>query len=358
MDAHARHCPREDLRRCRQLLRRGSRTFYAASLLLPRQVREPASALYAFCRVADDAVDLDAGREHSVERLRARLDRAYHQSPRQSPVDRAFVAMVARHALPRALPEALLEGFAWDLEGRRYDDLGQLRAYGARVAGSVGAMMAVIMGARDPAVVSRACDLGVAMQLTNIARDVGEDARAGRLYLPLAWMREAGLDPQAWLAAPVFDNRLASVIRRLLAAADELYDRADAGIDQLPRGCRPAIHAARRLYAYIGRTVESNGCDSVSRRAVVPAHQKISLLACALGDALAPAPWQPIDPLPETAYLVDAVAQAPAPPPPLPVADAPGEPDLDERVARLVALFGRLEMLEHRPQPQRAQAGP
>ena len=78
-------------------------------------------------------------------------------------------------------------------------------------------MMTVLMGARDARALARACDLGVAMQLTNIARDVGEDARAGRLYLPLAWLREAGIDPEAWLARPAFSDALGSVVRRLLA---------------------------------------------------------------------------------------------------------------------------------------------
>ena len=89
-------------------------------------------------------------------------------------------------------------------EVRRYETLQDLDAYAARVAGSVGAMMTLVMGQRAPEIVARACDLGVAMQLTNIARDVGEDARAGRLYLPLQWLREAGIDPDAWLAKPVF----------------------------------------------------------------------------------------------------------------------------------------------------------
>ena len=97
--------------------------------------------------------------------------------------------------IPRALPEALLEGFAWDAAGRRYETLDEVEHYAARVAGCVGAMMTLVMGRRDPAILARACDLGVAMQLTNICRDVGEDARAGRLYLPLAWLRDNGIDP-------------------------------------------------------------------------------------------------------------------------------------------------------------------
>src|SRR5215470_11634502 len=205
-----------DLSACRALLRGGSRTFFAASHVLPRRVSDPATALYAFCRLADDAVDLHGGKLAALARLRDRLDQAYAGRPAPMAADRAFADVVASFAIPRALPEALLQGLEWDAYGRRYETIGDLRAYAARVAGAVGAMMSLVMGARAPEVIARACDLGVAMQLTNVARDVGEDARAGRLYLPLTWMRDAGIDPDAWLARPEFDVRLAAVVRRLL----------------------------------------------------------------------------------------------------------------------------------------------
>ncbi len=254
-----------DLAACRATLRAGSRSFLAASLLLPRRVRDPAAAVYAFCREADDAVDLGAvdlgGSADAVARMRERLDRVYAGQPLPAPADRALARVVARHDIPRALPEALLEGFEWDAEGRQYEDLPGLLAYAARVAGSVGAMMVVLMGVRVPEVVARACDLGVAMQLSNIARDVGEDARAGRLYLPLQWLREAGVEPQAWLARPACTEGVGAVVQRLLRIADELYARADSGIARLPAACRPGIRAARLLYAEIGREVERAGLE-------------------------------------------------------------------------------------------------
>ena len=175
-----------DMDACRALLKGGSRTFHAASKVLPRKVSDPAIALYAFCRLADDAVDLGDNRAAAVERLKERLDRAYRGQPMDQAADRAFADVVARFSIPREVPEALLEGLAWDAEGRRYETLPELCAYAARVAGTVGTMMTLVMGQRAPEIVARACDLGVAMQLTNIARDVGEDARAGRLYLPLS----------------------------------------------------------------------------------------------------------------------------------------------------------------------------
>jgi phytoene synthase len=279
-----------DIAACRELLRGGSRTFFAASLVLPRSVSDPAIALYAFCRLADDAVDIGGGRGDAIAQLRERLTRVYAGQPLPSPADRAFAETVARFAIPRELPELLLEGLAWDAEGRRYETLNELLAYAVRVAGTVGAMMSLLMRRRDPAVVARACDLGIAMQLTNIARDVGEDARAGRLYLPLQWLREAGIDPDSWLALPRHDAAIGEAVRRLLAAADTFYHRAVAGVGELPRSCRPGIHAARLIYAEIGCEVARGGFDSVSRRAVVSSQRKLRLLADAFAASLAPHP--------------------------------------------------------------------
>ncbi len=340
------HASKADLAACTALLQGGSRTFFAASLILPRRLRQDATALYAFCRLADDAVDGGGGLA-ALAALAHRLDRAYAGRPLDFAADRAFADVVARHGIPRALPAALIEGFAWDAQCRRYEQLADLRAYAARVAGSVGAMMAMLMGARAPQVIARACDLGVAMQLTNIARDVGEDARFGRLYLPLAWLRQAGIDGDAFLARPEFSLPLGGVVQRLLDEAEQLYARAATGVAGLPLACRPGMHAARLLYAEIGREVRRQGLDSVSRRAVVPAARKARLLALALSATAAPTAVDPAPPLAETRFLVDAIAAAPRPLPlsalpPLPLA----ERSFDERVGWLVDLFARLERRE------------
>jgi phytoene synthase len=295
---------------CREMIRGGSRSFYTASLLLPDDVREAAYALYGFCRLSDDAVDVEGGELDAVDRLRARLDAIYAGAPAAEPVDRALTDAAQQFGVPRILMEALLEGLEWDAEGRVYETLSDVYAYGARVAGSVGAMMAALMGARTPELVARACDLGVAMQLTNIARDVGEDARIGRLYLPRAWLREAGIDPEAFIAAPVFSPALAGVIARLLDHADELYRRADLGIARLDPAFRPAIFAARHLYAEIGELLSRRGLDSVSRRTSVSAGRKIWLLTRAVRSAMkSPATDPGREALPETQFLVDAVVR-------------------------------------------------
>jgi phytoene synthase len=236
------------------------------------------------------------------------------------------------------LPEALIEGFAWDAAGRQYDDIAGVRAYSARVAGTVGAMMTLIMGVRDPHAIARALDLGIAMQLTNIARDIGEDARSGRLYLPRAWLKAEGVDPDTWLGAPAMIPGMGRAVARLLAEADALYMRASAGIAVLPRRCRWSIAAARKLYAEIGHEVARRGFDSVSSRAVVSKRHKLRLVASAIavssirtGSAHAPS-------LPEAQFLVDAVTATPLP--------RPRPRGLTARAIRVIDLFARLK--EHK----------
>jgi phytoene synthase len=203
-------------------------------------------------------------------------------------------------------------------------------------------MMALIMGARSQEALARACDLGVAMQLTNIARDVGEDAHAGRLYLPLSWMREAGIDPDQWLRAPVFNAALAGVVTRLLEAADLLYRRAEQGIGALRRDCRPAIMGARLVYAEIGREIERAQMDSVNRRAVVGTSRKLALLIRALATANMPRRQRDFSPLAEVQFMIDAVTAH----------DRQGMGEwsaakprrsIDDRIGWVIALFMRLE---------------
>lgn len=306
----------DDLEACRTAIRHGSRSFHAASLLLPGRVRDPALALYAFCRLADDAVD-EGGGAAAVASLHDRLDRVYAGRPRNAAADRAFARVVESHALPRTLPEALLEGFDWDAGGRRYDSLGELRAYCARVAATVGAMMSVLMGVRDRDALARACDLGVAMQLTNIARDVGEDAAAGRIYLPLHWLREAGVDPDALLSERRSGAELVPIVRRLLGEASALYARGETGVAALPADCRPGILAARHIYAAIGRRVEAKGDRLLDHRARTTGGEKLALIGLALARSLSfgVMPRSAVlhaPPLPEAAFLVEAAAIGPA----------------------------------------------
>ena len=267
-----------DLNQVNELLKDGSKSFYAASFLLPKHVRNPAKALYSFCRVADDKIDDAADPFSSLDELNLRLDNIYSKHQLDNIEDRAMAAVVHDFDIPRDILDALLEGFTWDASGRKYKNLSELIDYSARVAGTVGVMMSIIMGKREPEVLARASDLGVAMQLTNIARDIGEDARAGRLYLPLEWFAELGLNYNNWLKEPVFNAAIMEMVQRLLDKAEELYSRADCGIFALPKDCHNGIRAARLLYAEIGHELQRKGMNSVDHRSVVSTQKKLKLL--------------------------------------------------------------------------------
>ncbi|MES2978342.1 MAG: phytoene/squalene synthase family protein [Pseudomonadota bacterium] len=343
---------RADLQACVTLMRGGSKTFFAASRLLPLRIRAASIALYAFCRVADDVVDEGDSPQAGLARLKDRLDAIYSGAPQAFVEDRALCAVVQQHHLPRLLLDALLEGFSWDSSARRYETLADVHDYAARVAGSVGAMMCWLMGVREPQALARACELGLAMQLTNIARDVGTDARNGRLYLPRQWLRESGIDPDAWLMAPTASPEILELIERLLQEADRLYGKASQGIAALPKECRAAILAARLIYAEIGQQLRRDGLDSVARRAVVPLTRKLGLLATAWWTASdAGIPGAAHVSAAETAivYLVAHCTQAAES---LALArrddfkdrpTAPGSRPLGERAAWMIELFERQE---------------
>jgi 15-cis-phytoene synthase len=288
-----------DMALCRQLIRQGSKSFHLASLLLPARYRERARMLYGFCRVADDLVDDATDAAQAVADLKIRLDNIYGGQPSDDPTDRAFADLVRHHAIPRALPDALIDGFLWDAQSRNYQTLSDVTAYAVRVAGTVGVMMSLLMEVRSPEALSRALDLGVAMQFSNIARDVEEDAARGRVYLPADWLKQ---------------QSAAEAATRLVDIAEQLYARSTSGIALLPANCRASIAAAHHLYRAIGH-------QSVAQRhvgrAVVPRSKKLALVAKASLASLSMKAVNSEACLDEGQYLLDAVRnwQLPLQPP-------------------------------------------
>ena len=305
-----------DLQDCREAIRHGSRSFHVASKVLPARVRDPAFALYAFCRLADDAVDLQQDKARAVLTLKDRLDKIYQGQPANGAADRAFASVVEDFGMPRELPDALLEGLAWDALEKRYQSYSDLVSYSARVASAVGVMMCVLMGVRDRNALARAADLGVAMQLTNIARDVGEDAYENRLYLPLDWFDEQGLDPEDFLKNPKASPEIKAMVKRLLKEAHKLYIRSEAGVSRLPLNCRPGILAARHVYAGIARDITKHGYQSVERRAHTSKTDKLRLMSKALLQSVTMSLMPQsatihAPPLEEVAFLIEATSEAP-----------------------------------------------
>jgi phytoene synthase len=277
-------------RASREMMRVGSRSFDTAARLLDPAARESARNLYAWCRYLDDVVDGQAlgqrpdradteAAAQRLQQLRWQTLEALAGLPQQDATFVAFQRVVQAHAIPSRYPLALLDGFAMDVEGRHYGTIDDTLDYCYHVAGVVGVMMARILEVEDDAVLDHACDLGLAFQLTNIARDVVDDWRVGRVYLPADWLTEAGLTP-ASLGAPRHRAALFGVVKRLLDTAEPYYESAAAGIAALPPRPAWAIATARDVYRAIGTQVLAAGPAAWDGRPVVPFKRK---LACVVG---------------------------------------------------------------------------
>ena len=248
-----------------ETIAKGSRSFAAASRLLPRATRDDVVRLYFWCRHCDDRVDgqvlggalealSDSERRRRLDGLERDTRTALRTDDPVPPPFEALRAVARAHDLPERWPLDLLEGFRMDVEARSYRTLDDVLLYSYHVAGVVGVMMARVMGVTDEAVLDRACDLGLAFQLTNIARDVVEDARAGRSYLPNEWL-DVPVDPDdeaTWAGA----HRAAL---RLLTVAERHYASARHGLMSLPPRAGWAIAAALRTYRAIGTAVRRDG---------------------------------------------------------------------------------------------------
>lgn len=279
-----------------EAIAKGSKSFAAAARLFAPQMRADAVMLYAWCRHCDDVVDgqvLGHGRVSADASPAERLDdlfeetrRAYRGAPSAHPAFAAFAEVVRRNHIPERYPLELLEGFRMDVEGRAYRTLDDTLTYCYHVAGVVGVMMALIMGARDETVLDRASDLGLGFQLTNISRDVIEDAGIGRIYLPAEYLDAAGIPADA-LADPRHRAALAGVVARLLDVAEPYYEQARIGMAALPFRAAAAVGAARGVYRAIGVEVRRRGPAAWDARVSTSRAQKVAFLACGLGDALA-----------------------------------------------------------------------
>jgi len=270
-----------------------SKSFALAGRLFPPGPREDAAAVYAWCRLSDDAIDLApiGAKAQALLAERDRLARVYGDGDPGDPILRAFQEVVRDRRIPACYPEELLEGLAMDAECRRYETLDELRLYCYRVAGTVGLMMCHVMGVSDRRALRHAAHLGMAMQLTNIARDVLEDWGRGHVYVPdellgaraadALWRRLGESEPPREL-----EPEVKQAVGRLLAHAAQLYRSGDAGMRWLSSRCALSVRTARHVYSEIGAMVEARGCDIWQGRAVVPMARKLQLVARAGSECL------------------------------------------------------------------------
>ena len=267
---------------CRRITRRYAKTFFFASHCLPRSTRAHAYAVYGFCRWADDGVDNARDLAEAGERLagaRRALDLAYSAEPAIPFGLLAFRATVQARSIPRELFDDLLDGMGMDLDVTRYPDFPSLERYCYRVAGVVGLMMAHIFGVRDRRCLPNAVALGIAMQLTNILRDVAEDLGRGRIYLPQDELAAFGVT-EAQLAAGRVDARFLDLLRFQIARARRYYAEAEPGIpDLVGPTSRLTVRLMGRLYAGILDAIERLDGDVFRERAHVPTARKLRTLA-------------------------------------------------------------------------------
>lgn len=273
----------------RASIARGSKSFGAASKLFDRETRERAWLLYAWCRRCDDIVD---GQDHGhgmapvenvlarVAEVRAMSDAALDGQAIGDPAFDALRIVAAETHLPRRFVHDLIDGFQLDAEDWRPRSENDLYRYCYHVAGAVGCMMAIVMGVdpADDATLDRACDLGIAFQLANIARDIEEDDRAGRCYLPDEWLVEMDMPPGQHMKPP-FRDRLSVLARRMAARAQAHEASARVGTKALRFRSAWAVLAAAGIYGDIARTVAARGNHAWDHRVTTGKRAKLAWIA-------------------------------------------------------------------------------
>jgi len=270
----------------RQVLRAHARSFSWASLFLPPAQRDDAAVVYAFCRAVDDAVDRAANAEQAQQALE-KIERDLGRERPLLPLVAEFVRVASRRGMSLEWAGRLIEGVRSDMGRVRMADDAQLLRYCYDVAGTVGLMMSALMGVRHPSAAAHAIDLGIAMQLTNICRDVLEDEQNDRVYLPASRLPYGVVGQQRMVDGRADAETVSRTVRELLALADSYYESGSLGLRYIPPRPRLAIGIASRLYRAIGQRLRRrcNG-NPLQGRVVVPGPEKLLLLARAAADWL------------------------------------------------------------------------
>jgi len=312
-----------------EAIEKGSKSFTLASRLFDRDTREKAWLLYAWCRRCDDLADAqdhggELGEQEGAERrltaIRLLTERAFEGLPTADPAFDAFGLVARECRLTREMAEDVILGFELDAHDWRPRSEADLARYCYHVAGAVGVMMAIVMGVSkdDSWMLDRACDLGMAFQLANIARDVSEDDKADRRYLPLEWMVEEDIEP-GMVMHPHHRQELADIVARLIERMERHEAWARLGAARLPFRSRWAVLAAANIYGAIGRRVRALGPHAWDKRVVIGRAEKVRHVAAAFWEAVRNKPEEPSEPPPwdRATILIDVRMSQPIPPPPM-----------------------------------------
>ncbi len=269
---------------CRRVTLKHAKTFYFASLFLPIAKRNACYAVYAFCRYVDDLIDnsvTQTGTEDRtalacvIEQWQSQLDMVYAGATVTTPVMTAWADTLRRFSIERTLPDELIAGVMTDLrDSVRFDTFDQLYDYCYKVAAVVGLMTSAIFGLRDQSARAHAVDLGIAMQLTNILRDINEDFRNNRIYIPREDLDRFGVDERC-IGSRTVNPAFRRMMQFQIARAHEYYNSADVGIGMLEPDSRLTVKLMSHNYRRILNVIERNGYDVFSQRASVPLHRKL-----------------------------------------------------------------------------------
>jgi phytoene synthase len=264
---------------CRKLTVRSHSNFYYAFLFLPQKRREALEAVYAYCRLVDDVVDEEApvaDKLLGIERWRKELDAVYGDEVSAHPVTAKLKEAVRRFDIRREDMEAVIDGCAMDISITRYETWEDLRRYCYRVASAVGLMCIEIFGYSSPRAREYAIDLGIALQLTNILRDVAEDARRGRIYLPAEELRAFGVREED-LSAGVATPALKQLLRWNAQRARAHYLRARAAIGEAERRRLVIAEIMGDIYYALLERLEANGFQIFGGKTIVRRRRKMAI---------------------------------------------------------------------------------
>jgi phytoene synthase len=266
----------------RKLTKEYSKSFYFSSKLLPRQKRWATYALYGFCRYVDNIVDNPRNRtpfqlERELDAIKEELTTAFKTGESEHPILNSFVRVASTYSIPLNLALELIEGVRMDVNIRRYKSFDDLYLFCYRVAGVVGLMMTYILGYSDRSAFFYAEKLGVAMQLTNILRDINEDILNGKIYIPLDELDKFGISENE-IADEIFTDNFQNLMKFQIRRAREYYAVANPGIKLLKKDSRFAISSASSIYSGILNKIEQNGLNPFYGRVFVPGKRKMAIL--------------------------------------------------------------------------------
>ncbi|MEI8032243.1 MAG: phytoene/squalene synthase family protein [Chlorobiaceae bacterium] len=270
---------------CRQIASYHAKTFYLASLFLPKHQQKPIFAIYALLRTVDDLVDTAEDKLTNglitkdeilklLDEWKEKLRMCYEGRTGNDPIMIAWHDTLKSHKIPIELPLDLMDGVAMDIEFNTFETFEELYVYCYKVASVVGLMTSEIFGYSDPQALQHAIELGIAMQLTNILRDIGEDVDRGRIYLPLEDLRRFGYSEKELMQKKINDN-FKELMKFQIERARNYYRSSDKGIPMLERNSRFAVTISSVNYGNILHAIEKNGYDVFSRRACRTLFQKL-----------------------------------------------------------------------------------